>query len=908
MSGHITESIAVVSPNSRDKLTDKEQVIVATKIGFFDGMLTFGWLAERRGTELVDGALRVIEVNEALRYWLRANGFASLLLEIREGVTIRNFLERIIHDEHIDVGRIVEGNLRWITEEVEKLRYEQVAKEKEAYELIEDKPEGQYTVQRTLRFVNDREDGTLLSGVLAGVRLVAPGAVKLRSNNERDRVDLVSVGQVVREGDGWHVVRYQGLLQQAWLRVKSTIKAGTKEGSVALMGRNMSHNIGSHALFYLEMEEDKQEKKTFYRYLRERMELLAGFATSMPLSSVPDRLSSVIKNFEGNKELLQRIAKSENITNVDIAFDVTHDADVALPGGVLGAQALYAIFENNIRDSAKHGRTEGSTQSSLELRINVCEAEDGFAEEFIKVVASDNRKNYDVAGESVGKSLSELRIVNEVGSLQPGDWGIKERFISAALLRGRRLEDIEIQIKKGRSQEIKYSIGDYAPEGEPRILDIANVDGNLGWVFYLLKPKDILLIGDFKPREEESLKKTFGDAINLHDLAWLTDNIAQPSKVRHRFVVVHVTQQKHVKELEAMADKLPYRVIVCLEKNVRLSESTSFARITPADLDLYKLSLGRLYQLWVNWLVEMKYPNSEPTSRLLRVLNWMRPTRNSNTPELAFSDDGLQIVKLDDSSGMFHWEELEPDEYKPNRPVLLFDHHGSCKYRSLDGGETSDSQVPRWANSCESFQSSIIHFENYEGGDALSHFAREVTDQIDAGPPNKALDPPTIGFSFLEAGLTRVLIVDERLDPTSEKMEYRSQSGLWRCSYKQLFKWKGVDIRGGEYAANEIPPVDELIEWTKEADYDFLVLHKGVVDKLIRDDKDRGESPQKAMAALFETLQEHVRHIIIHSGRMSASELPQGVKFMSLSNVDTWIKNNSPKLQIVEDLSLLRRP
>ena len=132
MSGHITESIAVVSPNSRDKLTDKEQVIVATKIGFFDGMLTFGWLAERRGTELVDGALRVIEVNEALRYWLRANGFASLLLEIREGVTIRNFLERIIHDEHIDVGRIVEGNLRWITEEVEKLRYEQVAKEKEA--------------------------------------------------------------------------------------------------------------------------------------------------------------------------------------------------------------------------------------------------------------------------------------------------------------------------------------------------------------------------------------------------------------------------------------------------------------------------------------------------------------------------------------------------------------------------------------------------------------------------------------------------------------------------------------------------------------------------------------------------------------------------------------------------------
>lgn len=910
-------SPSVGSPNSRDRVTSKEQIIVATETGFFDAMLTFGWLAERQGAELKEGALRVIEVNDALRYWLRDNNLAKLLDEISEdGIPIKEFLERILLDEYSSVGSIVEGNLRWITEEIEKVTYDAVILKRGDHELIEDKPEGVYTVQRTIRFVNDREDAGLLTGVLAGVRVVAPEAIRLRSKSERDRVDLVSVCQSIRQGDGWQVVRYQGLLQQAWIRVKSTIRAGTKEGTVALMGRNMSHNIGSHALFYLEMDEPNEAVKTFYRYLRERMELLAGFATSMPLSSVPDRLSNVIRNFKKNKELLKRIAKSERVTNVEIKFDPKHDPDVALPGGVLSAQALYAIFENNIRDSAKHGRTKGSKQDVQELRITSRNPErEDFAEDFIEIVVSDNRNNYDLAKEEIGDSLSGLRIVDEVGSLRQGGWGIKERFISAALLRGIRLEDIDIQLQKGRGQEIKYSLGDYAPEGEPKILDITNVDGNLGWVFYLLKPKDILLIKDFdEPAEQQRLQEKFGDGINLRTLKWLKKNITQPSKVRHRFVVVYVTSEGDLEDLEKLRDKLPYRVIVCLPKGLTLSESSDFAPITHEDLDLGNLSLGRLYQLWVNWLVELKHPTSPPKSRLLRILNWMHLTKNAHTPEIAFTNDKTKVLRLDNSTGMFHWDVCEEEDYDPNQPVLLFDRHGGCKDRvKEEGKERLDVIEPVWTQNSQRFQASVIHYETYEGDDPLSRFAKAATDQLD---PAVALNPASLGFSFLEAGLIRILIVDERLDPTSsEQMTYLSESGLWRCSFKQLFQWKGVDIRGGEYASNEIPPAEELIGWVKNArasgnaGYDFLVLHKGIVDKLIkRDRKHCNDSPQQLMADLFATLREHVRHIIIHSGRMSSSELPPGVKFMSLSNVDTWIKNNCPKMQIVEDLCLLRRP
>jgi hypothetical protein len=83
-------------------------------------------------------------------------------------------------------------------------------------------------------------------------------------------------------------------------------------------------------------------------------------------------------------------------------------------------------------------------------------------------------------------------------------------------------------------------------------------------------------------------------------------------------------------------------------------------------------------------------------------------------------------------------------------------------------------------------------------------------------------------------------------------------------------------------------------------------LHKGILDKLIK--LDRRFTPQDAMRKLFALLREHVRYIVIHSGRMAAGELPEGVKFMSLSNVDTWLKGNKPKIQIVEDLYMLRRP
>jgi hypothetical protein len=113
------------------------------------------------------------------------------------------------------------------------------------------------------------------------VRIVKEGGIRLRSNDLKDRVDLINVLRIWRDGRGaFRVKGFQGQLQEAWLRVAPVIREGTKSGTVGLMGRNLSHNIGSHALYWVEQQEPDEEKSRFYRHLRERMELLAGFATS----------------------------------------------------------------------------------------------------------------------------------------------------------------------------------------------------------------------------------------------------------------------------------------------------------------------------------------------------------------------------------------------------------------------------------------------------------------------------------------------------------------------------------------------------------------------------------------------------------------------------------------------------
>jgi len=154
--------------------------------------------------------------------------------------------------------------------------------------------------------------------LVAGARFVRDSATLLAARWNAERVDIVVVVRVERHGSWWRLSGFQGQLQEAWLRVNRRIEDGNRAASIALMARNLSHNIGSHALYWVASRSRDPEQERFLSYMQVRMELLAGFATSMPLAPIATRLQDVIDRFQKTPLLLANICRSEGISRVDV--------------------------------------------------------------------------------------------------------------------------------------------------------------------------------------------------------------------------------------------------------------------------------------------------------------------------------------------------------------------------------------------------------------------------------------------------------------------------------------------------------------------------------------------------------------------------------------------------------------
>jgi hypothetical protein len=288
-------------------------------------------------------------------------------------------------------------------------------------------------------------------------------------------------------------------------RVTEAIRKHSVRAAVAaVMGRNMSHNIGSHVLSYLSDEYLKSDASGkiiyslgFYKYLQGRSDFIAEISTTRPTWATQMRLiNDVIDPFVYSDhrtqkgELLNNIGRSvygqidspldaskiqiiirlvsKNLEVVykynnqtydricvkdknSIAFNNSEDPYIDIPHGFVGCHAFYSILENFLRNSFKHNNNKIITeilgnghpfQAVIEIDDNV-----PFHSDLIRVRLSDNVSDYDkkIAGK-IQKYIDgkESPLVNKDGSLKRGGgWGIKEMRISSAWLRNISSEDIQ---------------------------------------------------------------------------------------------------------------------------------------------------------------------------------------------------------------------------------------------------------------------------------------------------------------------------------------------------------------------------------------------------------------------------------------------------------------------------------
>jgi len=249
------------------------------------------------------------------------------------------------------------------------------------------------------------------------------------------------------------------------LRKKAIINA-----MATIMSRNMSHNIGSHILFYINSDKSanvSKEINKFIKYLQQRMDFIAYISTGewLPVGSIHFLIEDVISGFLEQKLLLDYIGFSEGVKLDNLIVNVylndkkvislekkeikrysEEDVKVFIPLGVVGFQALYSIFENIIRNSAKYGFATKKKEDTLEITIRIEEDNN-----LIKLRISDNVSKVEKEkAEEIEREILKP-ILSETGEIDLRNWGLKEIKICSTFLSGKDIEVLNRRISKEES-------------------------------------------------------------------------------------------------------------------------------------------------------------------------------------------------------------------------------------------------------------------------------------------------------------------------------------------------------------------------------------------------------------------------------------------------------------------------
>jgi|GEM_PF-5253343 len=799
-------------------LAEVDRAVAAPAVAFnVDAMLMYGWVA--------DANRNVTHVSNSLQRWIREHrwcaGEANRLLDvIHEGkVGIEAFLQSLLDpDTERGTGELVG---RYMT------RLEELVSD--STQVDSSLPEDEAPYQVLLQYHAPR--GT--QQPLAGARFVRDSATLLASRWNSERVDVVVVA-IAEQHDGWWRLRgFQGQLQEAWLRVSRRIFDGNRAAGLALMARNLSHNIGSHALYWVASGlGDDPEKQRFLTYMQIRMELLAGFATAMPLAPVTQRIEDVVENFKSTKLLLNNICRSEGIESVTLEAPGYKDEAVFF-GGELGVHAFYSILENCIRDSAKYSKA-GRCGEPLKMHVVATERE-----KFIQIDVFDEAGGFAEHGENIRRSVERLRLAYDTGQLDERNWGIKERFICAAVLRGIRPEEIRLS---GVDSPDQPWLGTFQ-KNDQRILEMVDAGGNCAWRFYLpRRHAEVLLVTDRQADVPEGVQvqtvSQFGDAVKL------------PTGITAPFVVLDGVPST-AGAAQSLIARLPYRTYV-----VGDTAGDRFIQVEDAP-----------QQLTATLLLERSIRRlASPVPRLILgireadcggKLQFMSPD----------SDAPVLVVPYEKLDGVL--EDLH--QRAPGQKLAVIRRHSGALYPHLC--EHADDDLHQ----------TILYFERYDSRPYLKSAVMGMK-----------IDPVRTANRLIEAAVTKILILDERLDLGLCKQEDIVRGAL---------SLRGITVHGHEFAGYASMPdpvsLDEVAEWARGAH--FVVLHRGIAEKLSL------RWPETDFRRVVDALERHGSRVVIHSGRMGMADMPPQTKFLSWANVSAWVDREYSKVQIVDELFSLRR-
>lgn len=273
----------------------------------------------------------------------------------------------------------------------------------------------------------------------------------------------------------------------------------------------------------------------FNQYLKSRMDYLSEVTFGVSnLVTTKMMVNDVMKELDRVRILLNYIS---GVTNFNYRFllkynddDLTEENDIAVafPSDVLGCQAFYNIIENIIRNTAKHAKNDDNKRITFTITIkdNFAKAADCTEVEGVDelyCVEIDNGVTEDnidelvngIIDENSGKVIKHgqnTRLDESVlqgQSLRSHSLGLLEMDASAAFLRQIDLPEIESDDYTVDLDDKFYHV-DSKDKKRLNILkafaikdDENDTKGRLGYRFFLQKPKEFLLVGNWCVTDEK---------------------------------------------------------------------------------------------------------------------------------------------------------------------------------------------------------------------------------------------------------------------------------------------------------------------------------------------------------------------------------------------------------------------
>jgi len=669
---------------------------------------------------------------------------------------------------------------------------------------------------------------------------------------------------------------------------KQLLKPAAKAAISQVMARNMSHNLGSHVLnkltgdlssinikkyknyksnfknkVFTKAGKDRLDQiSKFNNYIKCRMDYLSDITFGIPAMQISKRLKSeILSDLDDVRLLLENISGLSKFEySIKIQSNIKNESDpvIAIPNDILGSQAFYNIIENIIRNTAKHSdkktdNTKDNKQSFIEFTIKISELDSStypeFSSQFYQIdlfdnVVIDGPKAFDEVTSKIKykedtkdediSMLSNLRylvycqnnklndsILKDDNTLRSTSLGLIEMEASACYLRKMDISNLEsddYQIEY--NEEIKNS------KGNLNILKAVAIENkHLGYRFFVLKPTEVLLVGNYEL--SAGLKNNGFLGLTLEDFQKGLDN----GKVyNHQFLLYEVEKVFELLNLPEEVKGLNNTIIEVAKYKALLPKR--IMQLPKSEIDFKeKQPKEVLNLLWEKWAGLEKFDKC-----IIDV-----------------------AVPKEEKSDKFHLLSHGESDLSDEDKKLFKDWFNSQTNKNYIEALSKEgkSKLPEFG-------------ENTKGCDplqAMSKYYNKINEATNSH----------LYFPILESAKTKIVLLDERVQYAAFNQKYGSYHYFKYYQHCNIIvPEEGIDLGANDLSDHRNKIEDFVIANITNDNY--LVIHYSILERFFNKSNNKELDVHKWLNEFCSKT-----NVIVTSGRGTLKNLPPAVQFVNLS-------------------------